>query len=403
MPEMHDGVLVYATDIEQETIDQAKQAAGLPWVQGHVALMPDAHVGKGSTVGSVIPTKGAIMPAAVGVDIGCGMIAVETSLTAEHLPDNLGPLHGMLREAIPAGMGKGYSRDVRGDAPKHWPEGSSASRWLDQKQLATAVNQFGTLGGGNHFVEVCLDESQAVWVVLHSGSRGVGNQLATQHIECAKGIMARYFIDLPDPDLAFLAEGTEEFDAYIGAMLWAQEYAMGNRETMMDAALAALVVAVFGSDEGVIFEQQRINCHHNYTERENHMGQNVWLTRKGAIRAREGDKGIIPGSMGTSSFIVSGKGCIPAYHSCSHGAGRRMSRGEARRSLDVDAFREQMAGRTWDDRDAEALLDEAPDSYKDVQQVIRDSAELVTVEHELTAVLNMKGVDTGPRRKGNKR
>lgn len=402
MPTMHDNVLVYASDIEDNTIEQAKQSARLPFVHGHVALMPDAHVGFGSTVGSVIPTKGAIIPAAIGVDIGCGMIAVETSLTAGHLPDNLGPLHGLIREAVPAGMGQGRNG---GDPGPHWP-GSDYPAWLPEKQQTTAYNQFGSLGGGNHFVEVCADDDATIWVVLHSGSRGIGNQLATQHIECAKGLMARYFIDLEDKDLAYLVEGTPEFDAYIAAMLWAQDYAMGNRETMMDAVLAALWSAVPTGERGkepMRFEVQRINCHHNYTERENHGGENVWITRKGAIRARVGDLGIIPGSMGTSTFIVSGLGNESSYNSCSHGAGRRLSRGAARRSLDLETFRQQMAGQVWNDRDAEALLDEAPDAYKDIHQVMDDSTELVTITHELTSLLNYKGVDNSDRRRAKRR
>lgn len=344
---------------------------------------------------------------AAGVFVhNCGMIAVETTLTASHLPDNLGPLHGLIREAVPAGMGNGHG-DVRARAyPTHFPNGSEVFYSLDQKQQQTAVNQFGSLGGGNHFVEVCLDTNDHVWVVLHSGSRGIGNQLANLHIEEAKGLMKRYFIALPDPDLAYLVEGTPEFDAYINAMLWAQTYAMGNREAMMDAVLIALKKAIYPDSHiegfGGGSERQRINCYHNYTEREHHNGDNVWVTRKGAIRARVGDKGIIPGSMGTSTFIVSGLGNESSYNSCSHGAGRRLSRGRARRELDLEAFKAQMAGQVWNDRDAEALLDEAPDAYKSIEQVMADSTELVTIEQELTSVLNYKGVDNSDRRKNRK-
>lgn len=404
MPEMHDNVLVYASDIEPNTIEQAQKSASLPFIHGHVALMPDAHVGFGSTVGSVIPTRGAIIPAAIGVDIGCGMIAVQTSLRAEHLPDTLGPLAGLIRDAVPAGMGK-FNQQQAGSERKavmaaHFPFDDFV-KWMPQRQQETALKQFGSLGGGNHFVEVSLDEDDSVWVVLHSGSRGIGNQLAEQHIDTAKGLMKRYFIDLPDPDLAYLVEGTPEFEQYIDAMLWAQRYAMGNREAMMDSVLDALGNAIYGPDDATcVEEQQRINCHHNYTERENHNGENVWLTRKGAIRARAGDRGVIPGSMGTSTYIVSGLGNPGAYNSCSHGAGRRLSRGRARRELDLAEFRQQMEGQhiTWNDRDAEALLDEAPDAYKDIEQVMADSVDLVTVEHTLHQVLNYKGVDTGNRR-----
>lgn len=382
---MINNVLVWATDVEDATIEQASVTARLPFVEGHVALMPDAHVGFGSTVGSVFATKGAIVPYAIGVDIGCGMVAVETDLTSDDLPDDLGALHGRIRSAVPAGVGKGHV--VAKDSP-HFPGGAAPD--LTPKQWNTAREQFGSLGAGNHFVEVCLDERDIVWVVLHSGSRGIGNQLATQHIDKAKGIMRSYFIELEDPDLAYLVEGTPEFDAYIQAMLWAQGYAMGNRDAMMDAVLRE-VSAVVGDQPPDDFEVDRINCHHNFTERENHHGKNVWLTRKGAIRARAGDRGVIPGSMGTRSYIVSGLGNPASFASCSHGAGRRLSRGKARRTLTVDSLREQMQGKTWNDRDAEALLDEHPDSYKDIDQVMADQADLVTVDHVLHQVLNYKG------------
>lgn len=385
MPTKYENVLSWASDIEQGTLDQAAKAGRLPFVKGHVALMPDAHVGIGATVGSVIPTKGAIVPAAVGVDIGCGMIAVDTGLTSAALPDDLGPLHGLIRQAVPAGVGQGHEAPVSGRAT-HWV---APPFELDPKQSATAAKQFGSLGSGNHFVEVCLDERDQVWVVLHSGSRGIGNQLARVHIDGAKALMQRYFVTLEDPDLAYYVEGTPEFDAYIAAMLWAQSYAMGNRETMMDATLDALAAFLGMSDRP---EVDRVNCHHNFTERENHMGTNVWLTRKGAIRAREGDRGVIPGSMGTRSYIVRGTGCQASYMSCSHGAGRRMSRGQARKTLDIEGLRSAMAGKTWNDRDAEALIDEDPRSYKDIDQVMADQADLVTIEHTLHQILNYKGL-----------
>lgn len=386
MPQMIDNVLAWGSDIEPNTIEQAAKTARLPFVQGHLALMPDAHVGIGATVGSVIATQGAIVPAAVGVDIGCGMIAVDTGLTSGALPDNLGPLHGLIRAAVPAGVGKGHDTN-----PKlaHWPARLWPRSALTEKQQHKASDQFGSLGSGNHFVEVCLDERDVVWVVLHSGSRGIGNQLAQHHIESARHLMARYFIDLEDRDLAYLVEGTPEFDAYISDMLWAQDYAMGNRETMMDATLGALR-CFLGLD--TVPEVDRVNCHHNFTEREHHRGTNVWLTRKGAIRARSGDRGVIPGSMGTRSYIVSGRGAEASYCSCSHGAGRRLSRGAARKTLSVETLHEQMAGKTWNDRDAEKLLDEHPDSYKDIDRVMADQEDLVTVEHTLHQILNYKGL-----------
>lgn len=387
MPQMQDNVLVWASDVEPNTIQQAAMTARLPFVQGHVALMPDAHVGIGATVGSVIATKGAIVPAAVGVDIGCGMIAVDTGLTSAALPDDLGPLHGAIREAVPAGVGKGHITANLPAFTAHGPLYAPATT-LSDKQRRTRLEQFGTLGSGNHFVEVCLDERDVVWVVLHSGSRGIGNQLARTHIDGAKGLMAHYFISLEDPDLAYFVEGTPEFDAYIKDMLWAQDYAMGNREAMMDAALGALTTFL-GLDAPP--EIDRVNCHHNFTARENHMGQNVWLTRKGAIRARAGDRGVIPGSMGTRSYIVSGLGHPASYASSSHGAGRRLSRGQARKTLTVESLREQMAGKTWNDRDAKALLDEHPDSYKDIDQVMADQADLTKIEHTLHQILNYKG------------
>lgn len=395
MTPMREGdVLSWASEIDENTMEQAQRTATLPFVEKPLALMPDAHWGMGATVGSVIATHGAIIPAAVGVDIGCGMIAAETDLTASGLPDDLSKLHDFIALVVPAGVGKGHEGDNRFPSDL----ATRATHFTD-KQRGTAHAQFGSLGSGNHFVEVCLDERDRVWVVLHSGSRGIGNQLATLHIDGAKGLMKRYFIDLEDPDLAYLIEGTSEFDAYIADMLWAQEYAMGNRQAMMDAVLTQLWGFVGVTDPEVGHVVQTINCHHNFTERENHHGRNVWLTRKGAIRAREGDKGVIPGSMGTRSYIVSGTGNPASYQSCSHGAGRRMSRGQARRTLDVETLREAMRGKAWNDADAGALIDEDPRSYKDIDRVMEDQRDLVTVEHTLSQVLNYKGVETPRRRR----
>jgi tRNA-splicing ligase RtcB len=376
-------VLSWATDIDGNAMAQAQRAAALPFVDGHLALMPDAHWGMGATIGSVIPTRGAIVPAAVGVDIGCGMIAAELPFTSEALGDDLSALHGRIARVVPAGVGRGHSDDR--DAGAHYP---GTPGHLPDKLAAKAVSQFGSLGSGNHFVEVCLDERDVVWVVLHSGSRGVGNELARRHIRGAKALMKRMFVQLEDPDLAYLVEGTPEFGDYIRDMLWAQAYALGNREAMLDAVLAQ-VAAWVGRDLDVT---SRINCHHNYTEREHHRGRDVWLTRKGAIRAREGDRGVIPGSMGTRSYVVRGLGNPASYHSCSHGAGRRMSRGEARRTLDLDGLRRQMAGRAWNESDARSLLDEDPRAYKDIDRVMEDQRDLVAVEHTLHQVLNYKGL-----------
>lgn len=390
--EKRDNVLSWASLLEEEAMQQALRASRLPFIAGHLALMPDAHFGMGATVGSVIPTKGAIIPAAVGVDIGCGMIASKTILTVDQLPDNLDTLMPLIEERIPAGVGKGHAQ-TRDYSYYDFMPVSQPSTELTREQRNTAVTQFGTLGSGNHFVEVCLDETDNVWVVLHSGSRGIGNQLATWHINEAKGLMKKLFIKLEDPDLAYFVEQTPEFNAYIADLIWAQAYAMGNREAMMDQALLSLREIVFGKSllANMFFEEDRINCHHNYTEQENHMGQNVWLTRKGAIRARTGDLGIIPGSMGTSSYIVEGLGNPASYNSCSHGAGRRMSRGSAKKTLDQATFEAQMAGKTWNSDRAESLLDEAPFSYKDIDQVMADQKDLVRIVHTLHQIFNYKG------------
>lgn len=399
-PTEHDNVLVWGSDIEQGTIDQAAMASRLPFVHGHVALMPDAHIGKGSTVGSVIPTLGAVIPAAIGVDIGCGMVAVETNLRSERLPDRMGKLLGDLSGVVPAGMGKGHDGQPETGSQRAaaWHEFTDPAGQpmpaLEDAQMRTAFNQFGSLGGGNHFVEVCLDERDVVWLVLHSGSRGIGNQLAKVHIEGAKGLLGEHLAELEDPDLAHLAEGTLEFQAYISAMLWAQAYAMANRQQMVDAAVPVLLEACGG---GAVVDT--INCHHNFTQRERHGTDLLWITRKGAIRAATGMRGVIPGSMGTKSYIVTGLGNPLSYDSCSHGAGRRLSRGRASRELDVDAFRAQMAGKAWQDRDAVELLDEAPGAYKSIEQVMADQADLVSIDHELTQVLNLKGVKERRRRR----
>ena len=384
-------LLSWAADLEQNTIEQAKRSADLPFVEPHVALMPDAHFGYGATVGSVIPTKGAIIPSAVGVDIGCGMIAAKLSLSAKDLPDDLGKLHTRIAMAVPSGMGKGHDQgDGDTKLMPDWPE--TVVNW-EKNWRETALKQFGSLGSGNHFIEVCLDENEDVWVVLHSGSRGIGNKVANMHIDGAKGLMKRMFIQLPDPDLAYLVEGTNEFQAYLADMMWAQEYAMANRQQMMKLVLTEIGKFLSRDPRPV----DTINCHHNFTERENHGGRNVWITRKGAIRAREGDRGVIPGSMGAASYIVSGKGSAASFHSCSHGAGRRMSRGQAKRELDVETLREQMKGIAWNgspgrrDGDDKALLDEDPRAYKDIDQVMEAQKDLVTIDHRLHQILNYKG------------
>jgi RNA-splicing ligase RtcB len=377
-------LLSWASDIEPGTIEQAARTARLPFVVGHVALMPDAHIGKGSTVGSVIPTRGAIIPSCVGVDIGCGMVASETTLTASDLPDSLDALMPLISRRIPSGVGKGHDQPVAQAALKALGLPATV---LSGKQEKTTGQQFGTLGSGNHFAEFCLDERDVVWSVLHSGSRGIGNQLAVTHIDAAKGLMKERFIQLEDPDLAYLVQGEASFEAYVADMLWAQRYAMGSRTVMAERALQSLFEVV-GHGEHV----RTINCHHNFTQLEHHHGKDLWITRKGAIKAAAGDEGVIPGSMGTRSYVVKGIGSKASYDSCSHGAGRRMSRGQARRELTVESLRTAMRGRSWNDKDADKLVDEHPAAYKDIDQVMADQSDLVTVQHTLRQVFNYKGV-----------
>lgn len=392
----NDHLLVWGADgIDPNTLDQATMMAKLPFVQGHVALMPDAHVGKGSTVGSVFATKGAIIPAAIGVDIGCGMAAVKFDISQDVLPELEG-LMPIIEKAVPGGVGKdrGWDDQVNvKDELGDWPGMVEGDRGLQRK----AISQCGTLGGGNHFFEVCVDEEGSVWLVLHSGSRGVGNILANKFIDRAKGNMKRYFIDLEDQDLAYLVQGDEDFTEYIRHMLWAQDYAFLNRRTMLDAATEGFLAYLDQNGvEGVAITQV-INCHHNFTQRENiKLGaktQNAWITRKGAIKAGPNDYGIVPGSMGTSTYIVQGRGNPASYSSCSHGAGRRFSRTKARRELNPDAFEAAMRGKVWNQDKAGKLLDEAPDAYKNIDAVMKAQDDLVDVKHVLTQVFNYKGTN----------
>jgi tRNA-splicing ligase RtcB len=333
----------------------------------------------------VIPTETALIPAAVGVDIGCGMIAAETDLSASHLPDDLNPLLGTLERTIPSGVGKGHKEPL--PQAVRWWQAHRPHSTLTDKQVNKTLSQFGTLGSGNHFFEICLDESDRVWVVLHSGSRGIGNELAQGYVKTAQRLMKALQIGLEDRDLAYLNEGTPEFDAYLADLVWAQDYARANRDAMMDAGLAALF-GFAGSGRA----RQRINCHHNYTAREEHFGRQMWITRKGAIKAGPDDLGVIPGSMGTRSYIVRGKGNPDSYNSCSHGAGRAMSRSAARRQFKGADLAEAMRGKTWQSRDAAALVDEIPQAYKDIDRVMADQQDLVEVQHTLRQILNYKGV-----------
>lgn len=389
MPLVEKNLVIWADGLEDEAMLQARRTARLPIVSGHVSLMPDAHVGLGATIGSVVPTEGAVIPACVGVDIGCGMAAVLTDLEAADLPDDLNPLLHSIERSIPAGLGRGH------EWGSHSPGAQSASRWLSANRPHTVLtprlekksrDQMGTLGSGNHFVEISLDESDRVWAVLHSGSRGIGNQLAQAHIAKAKLVARRMEIQLEDPDLAYLLEGSPEFESYLGDLLFAQAYARTNRETMLDALLSALFRSV-----GRGREIERINCHHNYTAQEHHFGKKLWITRKGAISAKAGEAGIIPGSMGTDTYLVEGKGNEDSYASSAHGAGRRMSRTMARKTLTAASLTEAMEGRTWLGNKASRLVDEHPKAYKDIEEVMRLSADLVEIKHRLRAILNYKG------------
>jgi tRNA-splicing ligase RtcB (3'-phosphate/5'-hydroxy nucleic acid ligase) len=376
-------LIVWGSDLEEETLLQAARAARLPFIEGRVALMPDAHVGMGATVGSVIPTRGAVVPAAVGVDIGCGMIAVETDASADQLPDDLDALMPLIERRVPAGVGQGH--DGRTPAAEAWLAEHPPRHEQSAKQQNKTVAQFGTLGSGNHFLEVCLDERDRVWVVLHSGSRGIGHQLATKHIEKAKRLANQWFIPLEDPDLAYLVQGSPEFDAYIADMRWAQDYALANRERMMDESLRSLAELM------PVEEVRRINCHHNFTQLEQHHGRELWITRKGAIKAGPDDLGVIPGSMGTRSYIVRGKGNPASFASCSHGAGRRLSRSAARKQFSGSDLTAAMGDRAWNANRADALVDEHPGAYKDIDDVMAAQADLVEVLHTLRQVFNYKG------------
>lgn len=378
--------------MESAVYDQATRLASMPFMFKHVALMPDAHVGKGSTVGSVIATRKALIPATVGVDIGCGMMAVRTSLKAHQLDDNLKDLFNQINRDVP--VGQSQHNDISKYAmPRLKAMEKEFSAILDrtpaiEKHLSRNMlwsRQMGTLGGGNHFIEICLDENQDVWVMLHSGSRNVGNAIGKHFIETAQREMERHFIHLPDRDLAYLSEGNESFDAYVQAVAWAQAYAAENRNTMLDIVINAMRVRL----PEFTLTREAINCHHNYISLENHFGQNVYITRKGAIRVREEDYGIIPGSMGARSFIVKGCGNPDSFCSCSHGAGRVMSRSKAKELVSLADHIEDTKGVIC--RKDEGVIDETPRAYKNIDDVMRSQTDLVTIEHTLKQVLCVKG------------
>lgn len=378
----------WASILEDSTREQAITTASMPFVFPHLALMPDAHLGRGATVGSVIPTLGAIIPAAVGVDIGCGMIAVRTQHTAADLPTERASVRQAIERAIPlsaGGANRKISREhtqVRIDELETMAEeaGFDPAAYAKKWKL-----QLGSLGSGNHFIEISLDEEDRVWLFLHSGSRGVGNRIAQHHIKAAEAYCRTNWIQLPDRDLAYLVEGTPQFDAYIRELRWAQHFALLNREEMMDR-----VVRQYAEWVGEpVTELERINCHHNYTEQEKHFGKNVWLSRKGAINAEAGRPGLIPGSMGTASYVVVGKGNALSLNSSPHGAGRAFSRSAARKRFTGDELREAMKGIEY--RDTDAFIDEIPGAYKDIDQVMADAADLVEIRHTLRQIVNVKG------------
>jgi tRNA-splicing ligase RtcB (3'-phosphate/5'-hydroxy nucleic acid ligase) len=385
-------VKVYTGEIEPAARQQLVNISRLPIVHHHVAAMPDVHLGIGATVGSVIPTKKAIIPAAVGVDIGCGMMATRLSLGANELDEtSLKKVFAQISRDVPVGFGQHSDREARSDAARRFQKelkkilGKHAGIEKRVGRNSSWVHQLGTLGGGNHFIEVCLDESDRVWAMLHSGSRGIGNAIGSYFIALAKKDAERNQLQLPDRDLAYFPEGARHFDDYVEAVGWAQDYARANREEMMDLVLGAMrrhLPSFAVTDEAV-------NCHHNYVERETHYGEAVWLTRKGAIRAGAGELGIIPGSMGVRSYIVRGKGSAESFHSCAHGAGRLMSRNAAQKKFSVKDLEDQTQGVIC--RKDKSVIDEIPGAYKPIDEVMANQSDLIDVVHTLKQVICVKG------------
>ena len=378
------------SEIEEEALKQIEMVSRMPFVFRHVAVMPDCHLGKGATVGSVIPTVGAIIPAAVGVDIGCGMVAVKTSLKRVDLPEDLSNIREGIERRIPLAAG-GVNRSLT--------EGVAARVALIERETGDRLlfydrvkrdwrEQLGTLGSGNHFIEVVLDETGDVWAFLHSGSRGIGARVAEHHIGIAKSEMSEAGVDLQDPDLAFLTEGTSTFDDYIADLYWCQDYALQNRAEMMERVLTELSYAVHSDDRG-IERVETIMCHHNFTARETHFGEDVWVSRKGALEASEGQPGLIPGSMGTRSYCVRGLGEPESFRTAPHGAGRRFSRGEARRRFTMEDYDRSMQG--IEARRSPDFLDELPEAYKDIDEVMEHSRDLVSVTAVFSQIVNVKG------------
>ena len=380
-------LLSWASILDDTTREQAERMARLPFVHPHIALMPDAHSGKGASVGSVIPTVGAVIPAAVGVDIGCGMMAVRTQFRVDDLPSDRAELRESIEAAIPTSAGQ-YNQTITETADERldslWD--SARERVIRPTMYDSRWEyQLGTLGSGNHFIEVTADEENRVWLFLHSGSRGIGNKIAQHHIKVARQLCQRWWIELEDPDLAYLVQGTSEFSRYMAELHWAQTFAKFNREEMMDR-----VITCVARWTGIEVERvETVNCHHNYTAWEHHGGKDVIVSRKGAINAHQGVLGLIPGSMGAASYVVEGKGNSASICSAPHGAGRLMSRTQARKAFTQDELREAMQGIEY--RDSAELVDEIPGAYKPIDQVMADAADLVTIKHELHQLINVKG------------
>ncbi len=387
MKKINDRLFSWASILDDNAEKQARTTATMPFIYPHVALMPDAHLGLGATVGSVIPTQRAVIPAAVGVDIGCGMIAVRTQFTKADLRADLKELREQIERAVPTSAGV-HNKKIVATAEPRIAELEAMAEKAGFDPASYAGNwklQLGTLGSGNHFIEVSVDETDRVWLFLHSGSRGVGNKIAMAHITVAKKLAEQWWIKLPDTDLAYLVEGTREFSRYIAELNWAQHFALLNREEMMDRVVRQ-VTEWMGEP---VIEAERINCHHNFTQKEHHFGRDVWLSRKGAISAKLGQAGLIPGSMGTASYVVEGLGNPVALESSPHGAGREYSRSAARKTFTHDQLREAMVGIEY--RDTDAFIDEIPGAYKPIDQVMADASDLVSIRHTLRQLVNVKG------------
>ena len=386
-------VKVWTEGLDKGAVEQLLNVSLIPFIHNHVAVMPDAHVGMGCTIGTIIPTHKAIIPAAVGVDIGCGVMAAKTNITAKDLPDNLSTIRKNIERIIPLGPGRYHH--------KEYSLSKTENQFVSQREVDQFLKndpnemfgittekwreQMGSLGGGNHFIEICVDEDDFIWVMLHSGSRGIGNKIGMTFIRKAKEDMRIHQVNLPDKNLSYFSEGTRYFNDYVKAVTWAQEYASINRRVMMTLIFRQLEYYF----QNVRVNEQAINCHHNYVKKEHHYGESIWVTRKGAIRAREDDMGIIPGSMGTKSYIVKGKGNKESFQSCSHGAGRRMSRTQAFKKFTMDDLKKQTTGVEMQRR--KAIIDEIPEAYKDIDQVMKDQDDLVDVIHTLKQIVNVKG------------